>query len=387
MAILSYLVLLGAFALVLVLIGGVLHLLRRYAGGWGGLGVTPRLEVVDRIALGQRQGIAVVRIGGRHIVVSIGEGGVRPIVELDEDEGYELYPLADTEASAGRGVAADISKRFRKLRRSLGAAVLVVAAQLLTGAGEASAQPVAAPWGTMAAVALQTPSQTNPVMPRLSIALGDGDESDLRLTGTVGAVVVIGLLTLLPTLLLLMTSFTRILVVLFLLRQAIGTQNAPPGHLVVALALLLTGFVMAPTLSAVNEQAIQPWLNGEFEEAAMLKQAVVPFRAFMLDHTRERDLALFLDLSGTGQVSEPEDVPLVVLASAFVTSELRAAFQIGFALFLPFIIIDLVVASVLMSMGMFMLPPVMVSLPFKLLLFVLVDGWSLIFQSLATSFQ
>lgn len=387
MAIVTYLVLLGALALVLVLIGGVVHLLRRYAGGWGTLGVAPRLKVVDRIALGQRQGLAVVRVGGRHIVVSVGEGGVRPIVELDADEGFELYPVAEEEGADRRSRGVDLGKPFRKLRRPLGAAALVMLAQLLVAATTASAQPVAAPPVAMAAVALQTQSQTGPAIPRLSIALGDGDESDLRLSGTVGTVVVIGLLTLLPTLLLLMTSFTRILVVLFLLRQAIGTQNAPPGHLVAALALLLTGFVMAPTLSAVNEQAVQPWLNGEFEEAAMLKQAVGPFRAFMLDHTRERDLALFLDLSGTGQVSEPDDVPLVVLASAFVTSELRAAFQIGFALFLPFIIIDLVVASVLMSMGMFMLPPVMVSLPFKLLLFVLVDGWSLIFQSLATSFQ
>jgi flagellar biosynthetic protein FliP len=195
-----------------------------------------------------------------------------------------------------------------------------------------------------------------------------------------------GFLTLLPTLLLLMTSFTRILVVLHLLKQALGTQTAPPGHLVAAMALLLTGFVMAPTLSEANRVGVDPWVRGEIDEVAMLQEASVPFRGFMLSTMRQQDLEAFMEMGRVGPVETVEDVPLVVVMTAFVTSELRAAFQMGFALFLPFVVIDLVVASVLMSMGMFMLPPIMVSLPFKLLLFVMVDGWTLVMEGIVRSF-
>jgi flagellar biosynthetic protein FliP len=184
-----------------------------------------------------------------------------------------------------------------------------------------------------------------------------------------------------------MTGFTRILIVLGFLRQALGTQNAPPAQLMAGLALLLTGFVMAPTLSEVNRTAITPWMNGQMEQGEMMKVGVKPFRHFMQAQTRPSDLNTFMSLSRTPPVASVEDVPLVVLMSAFVTSELKTAFQIGFALFLPFIIIDVVVSSVLMSMGMMMLPPAMIALPFKLLLFVLVDGWSLVVQGLVQSFH
>ena len=170
------------------------------------------------------------------------------------------------------------------------------------------------------------------------------------------------------------------------LRQAIGTQSAPPAQLVAGLSLLLTLFVMAPTLDDVNRTAIMPWMDGTMEQAELLKTAAQPFRAFMLSQVREGDVQNFLDLSGAGPVASEDEIPLVVLTSAFVTSELRIAFQIGFALFLPFIVIDIVVASVLMSVGMMMVPPAMISLPFKLLLFVLVDGWTLMTQSLIRSF-
>ena len=224
--------------------------------------------------------------------------------------------------------------------------------------------------------------------PQMDLRVGGGkDEGGLRLSGTVGIVVMMGLLTLLPTLVLLMTGFTRILIVLNFLRQALGTQNAPPAQMVAALSLILTGFVMAPTLNKVNETALQPWMDGKIEQGQMLKVAVVPFREFMLAHTRDHDLQVFIDMSGGVAPHNEDEIPLVTLVSAFATSELRTAFQIGFALFLPFIIIDIVVSSVLMSMGMFMLPPAMISLPFKLLLFVLVDGWTLVVQSLVTSFR
>jgi flagellar biosynthetic protein FliP len=213
-----------------------------------------------------------------------------------------------------------------------------------------------------------------------------GDEDGFSVSGPVGTVLFIGFLTLLPTVLLMMTGFTRILVVLHLLKQAMGTQTAPPAHLLAAMALLLTGFVMAPTLSEVNQQAIGPWMEGQMDEVEMMRTASFSFRNFMLGAVEETDLATFMDMHGSEAPETVDQIPLLVITSAFVTSELRHAFQIGFALFLPFVVIDIVVASVLMSMGMFMLPPVMVSLPFKLLLFVLVDGWSLVVGGLVQSF-
>jgi flagellar biosynthesis protein FliP len=265
------------------------------------------------------------------------------------------------------------------------------AATRVARAGAQPAAPKAA--NTAAANAPLTPSPSidnmvSKLTPQMDLRVGGGkDDGGLRLSGTVGIVVMMGLLTLLPTLVLLMTGFTRILIVLNFLRQALGTQNAPPAQMVAALSLILTGFVMAPTLNKVNETALQPWMDGKIEQGEMMKIAVVPFREFMLAHTRDHDLQVFIDMSSGVAPRNEDEIPLVTLVSAFATSELRTAFQIGFALFLPFIIIDIVVSSVLMSMGMFMLPPAMISLPFKLLLFVLVDGWTLVVQSLVTSFR
>ena len=226
------------------------------------------------------------------------------------------------------------------------------------------------------------------MMPQMDVKLGgDGETGGLRLNGTVGIVVMMGLLTLLPTLLLMMTGFTRILIVLHFLKQAMGTQSAPPAHLLAGMALLLTGFVMTPTLTQVNRQAIEPWLEGKMSQVEMMQTGVKPMREFMLRQTRESDLKTFVEMSRMPRPNTVDDVPLHVLMSAFVASELRTAFQIGFAIYLPFIIIDAVVASVLMSMGMMMLPPAMISLPFKLLLFVLVDGWTLTITSLVQSFK
>ena len=252
-----------------------------------------------------------------------------------------------------------------------------------TGPRAASAPTVAAPVAQNAGA----DAMLTKLAPQMDLRVGGKDAGGLRLSGTVGIVVMMGLLTLLPTLVLLMTGFTRILIVLNFLRQALGTQNAPPAQLVAALSLILTGFVMAPTLAKVNETALQPWMNGTIDQAQMMKTGVVPFREFMLKHTRDHDLQVFIDMSPGVAPQNEDQIPLVTLVSAFATSELRTAFQIGFALFLPFIIIDIVVSSVLMSMGMFMLPPAMISLPFKLLLFVLVDGWTLVVQSLITSFR
>jgi flagellar biosynthetic protein FliP len=194
-------------------------------------------------------------------------------------------------------------------------------------------------------------------------------------------------LTLLPAALLMMTAFTRIIIVLAILRQALGAGATPSNQILLGLALFLTFFVMAPVLEQLNQQALQPYLGDQLDAQQALEKAKVPLKDFMLAQTRETDLSLFAQVSGHGTFESPQAVPLAVLVPAFVTSELKTAFQIGFLIFIPFLIIDLVVASVLMAMGMMMLSPLMISLPFKLMLFVLVDGWSLIMGALASSFH
>ncbi len=193
-------------------------------------------------------------------------------------------------------------------------------------------------------------------------------------------------LSLAPAILVMVTSFTRIVVVLSLVRSAIGVPQLPPNQVLIGLALFLTAFVMAPTLREMNEDALQPYLAGSLSQQEALARAEDSLRAFMLRQTRESDLALFLKLSNEPRPESAEDVPTYVLVPAFTISELKTAFQIGFIMFIPFLVIDLVVSSALLSMGMMMLPPVVVSLPFKLMLFVLVDGWTLIAGSLVGSF-
>ena len=197
---------------------------------------------------------------------------------------------------------------------------------------------------------------------------------------------IMGLLTILPSLVLMMTSFTRILVVLSIVRQAIGLQQSPPNQVLIGLSLFLSLFVMAPTLEKVNASAIAPYSAGTINSEQAISAAGDEFHHFMIHQTREHDLAMFAAMAKAPKFAKADDVPFSILLPAFVTSELKTAFQIGFMLFLPFLVIDLVVSSVLMSLGMMMMSPTIVSLPFKLLLFVLVDGWSLLMGSLAASF-
>jgi len=193
-------------------------------------------------------------------------------------------------------------------------------------------------------------------------------------------------ITLLPALLLMMTAFTRIIIVLSILRQALGAGNSPPNQVLVGLALFLTLFVMSPVINQIRTNAVTPYMAGSIDTTTALERGIAPLKTFMLSQTRESDVASFVRISGGKGFATPQDVPLSTLVPAFVTSELKTAFQIGFLLFIPFVIIDLVVASVLMSMGMMMLSPVLISLPFKIMLFVLVDGWTLVMGSLASSF-
>ncbi|MCB2087981.1 MAG: flagellar type III secretion system pore protein FliP [Sphingomonadaceae bacterium] len=214
--------------------------------------------------------------------------------------------------------------------------------------------------------------------------VGGAEGSELSLS--LQLLLLMGLLTILPALILMMTSFTRIIVVLAILRQALGLQQSPPNQVLVGLSLFLSLFVMAPTLERVNANAIEPYAAGAINAEQAIAASGTEFHAFMVRQTRESDLAMFAEIAKAPKWKSPQDVPFSILLPAFVTSELKTAFQIGFMLFLPFLVIDLVVSSVLMSLGMMMMSPMLVSLPFKLLLFVLVDGWALLMGSLAASF-
>ena len=203
---------------------------------------------------------------------------------------------------------------------------------------------------------------------------------------TIQILALMTMLTFLPAMIMMMTSFTRIIIVFAILRQALGLQQTPSNQVMVGLAMFLTFFIMTPVLEEVNQVAVQPYLNEELDTLGAIKAAGEPFHRFMIHQTRENDLNLFLRISKSPPVESSDQVPFTVLVPAFVTSELKTAFQIGFMLFIPFLVIDLVVASVLMAMGMMMLSPVIISLPFKIMLFVLVDGWAMIIGTLAASF-
>jgi flagellar biosynthetic protein FliP len=236
---------------------------------------------------------------------------------------------------------------------------------------------------TAVVVAMVTAAAVPAAAQDISINLGQGSGVNERVIQLIALMTV---LSVAPSILIMVTSFVRITVVLSMLRTAIGTQTAPPNAVIVGLSLFLTGFVMAPTLQQSYELGIRPLMDGQIEMPQAFERASGPFREFMLKHVRDKDLALFQELSGEAVPATPQEVSLRVLVPSFMISELRRAFEIAFLLFVPFLVIDLVVASVLMSMGMMMLPPVTVSLPFKLIFFVMVDGWNLIAGSLVRSF-
>lgn len=221
-----------------------------------------------------------------------------------------------------------------------------------------------------------------------AITLDIGGENSGTVTGrVVQLIALITVLSLAPSILVMMTSFTRIIIVFSFLRTALGIQQTPPNAVLISLALFLTFFIMAPTFEAAYNQGLEPLINEEIDEMEAFDRSVEPFKGFMLKHVREKDLILFSEMSGQDTYETPEDIPLQVLTPAFMISELRRAFEIGFMIFLPFLVIDMVTAAILMSMGMMMLPPIMISLPFKIVFFVLVDGWNLLTGSLIQSFD
>ncbi|HXE56387.1 MAG TPA: flagellar type III secretion system pore protein FliP [Gemmatimonadales bacterium] len=370
----------GAFGITVGLLLLVLHLLRRYAGGTVQRAGAVPLAVLQRVSLGPRHGVALLRVGQRVLVVSVSDQGARLLTELGEEDARRVLAAEPTPPGG-----ADAARRWPAVARwlSLVALLALLPGGLLAQVAARGAPPVVvAPTATVAA----PPALSGAHAPTIDLTVGQGGEQ-LKLSGAVGIVVFLGVLTLLPALFLLMTSFTRILIVLHFLRSALGTQATPPGQLLVAIAVLLTGVVMHPALEEANATALRPYVEGRITQVQAYQRALVPFRRFMLANTREQDLAAFAEMSGEDSVATVEELATVTVVSAFVTSELRTAFQMGFVIFLPFVVVDLIVASVLMSLGMFMLPPAMISLPFKLLLFVLADGWTLVIQNLAASFR
>jgi flagellar biosynthesis protein FliP len=233
---------------------------------------------------------------------------------------------------------------------------------------------------------LPAPAATPGMGDAVDRALGELGGGNAPLSLSLQLLIIMGLLTVLPGILLMMTSFTRIVIVLAILRQALGLQQTPPNQVLIGLSLFLTFFIMAPVINQANTTAIQPYAAGKIGATQMIEGTGTALHGFMAKQARTRDVKLFADLAKSGPYASAADIPYSVLLPAFVTSELKTAFQIGFLLFLPFIVIDLVVATVLMSLGMMMMSPTIISLPFKLLLFVLVDGWALTMGSLASSF-
>ena len=254
------------------------------------------------------------------------------------------------------------------MKRVAASLALMLGALMLLGAGSAWAQE-----GLLR-------------LPSISLGVEEATSPE-QVSTALQVVILLTVLTLAPAILIMTTSFTRMAVVLSLLRNALGTQQMPPAQIIVGLSLFLTFFVMAPTFNKIYDTALGPYLDGKMGQSEFLSKAADPMREFMLKQTREKDLGLFMRIAGEKKPLNASEVPLSSLIPAFVISELKTAFEIGFLIYVPFLVIDMVVASVLLSMGMMMLPPVMVSLPFKLMLFVLVDGWYLIIGSLVRSFS
>ena len=235
----------------------------------------------------------------------------------------------------------------------------------------------------IALIAISSGAQAEGI-PILNV-ISDGSQGS-RYSVTMELLALMSMLTLLPSLLLMMTPFIRIIIVMSLLRQALGTGQTPPNQVLVGLSLFLSFFIMSPVLSTVYEQAVLPYMNNSMPIDKALSAAEIPIRGFMLNQTRQEDISAFMQIAGNTQAADSKSVPFSTLVPAFITSELKSAFTIGFLIYIPFVVIDLIVASVLMSLGMMMLSPMMISMPFKLMLFVLVDGWSLTMGSLASSF-
>lgn len=347
------------------------------------------MRILDQVVIGQNRALILAEIAGKIYVLGITEHNITKLLEIDDPSKVALFSAEEMEevilTPSGRGLWSSSvlvidggDRRARILGRGTNRVqgrkrvffimvILISAVFLLTCLpGPAEAQPISIP-----SLTLEVDSADNPE----------------ELTQSLQILLLITLLSLAPALLIMVTCFTRIIVVFSFLRNALATQPMPPNQVLIGLALFLTFFIMAPTWQEINQNALQPYIRGEITQDSAFERGMEPLRDFMFKQTRENDLALFVSFADIPQPETYDDIPNHVLIPAFIISELKTAFQIGFVLFIPFLVIDMVIASTLMSMGMLMLPPMMISLPFKILLFIMVDGWSLLVRSLILSYS
>lgn len=334
-----------------------------------------RIRIVDSAPLGTKQNLHLVEIDGEVLLIGAAESG---LVRLARIEGRGARDAEGRERSAEASLEGSRSDRGKRLLRglsaSIGALSLLLALGLLLSAGEVAAAPSKSAAGTVSAE------------PTFSITINGATGPD-QISDTLKIVLVLTAISVAPSLLLMATCFTRILIVLALLRQALGTATLPPNQVLVGLALMTTIYVMAPVGEAVYAESITPYMEKTIGGEEALAKGIAPVRDYMLRQVRESDLMLFVEMKGEEIPEDETQVSLSSLMPAFMISELRAAFEIGFMIYLPFLVVDLVIASMLISLGMIMLPPVMIALPFKLMLFVLVDGWNLTLTSLVSGLQ
>ena len=335
-----------------------------------------RLEVVDSLALGGNRLLCLVKLGKSHVLVGVTDQNVNLVKDYKEEE---MPDAGQTAAPALRDQSFGqfLSDEYKKARKRLSGKEFML---ILGIAVTLTALSSFALCGSIYAAPSQVP------MPDITVNI-DGQQAGGGLGTSLGILGMLTVLTLAPAILILTTSFTRIIIVFSFLRSGLGTQQAPPNQVLVGLALMLTFFIMTPTWNAAYETAVAPYIAGSIDTATALERASVPLKAFMLKETRENDLGVFATIQDQAPPNSPEEMTLFQVAPAFCISELRTAFEMGFMLYLPFLVVDMVVASTLMSMGMMMLPPVLISLPFKLLLFIVVDGWGLVTKSLVAGFR
>lgn len=324
-----------------------------------------RIRVVESTALGVKQKLHLVEVDGERFLLGVHDGGIQRLARLPA--GAARAPEAEREQDG----AAKRPRLLTVLSSVVGPASLLVMLLAFAHAPEAGAQQLAPAAGAG---------------PTLSISI-DGATAPDQLSDTLKIVLVLTAISIAPSILLMATCFTRILIVLALLRQAIGTATLPPNQVLVGLALMTTVYVMTPVGEQVYADALQPYIAEEIGGDEAIEKGLAPVRDYLLAHTREEDLLLFVDMKGLPIPETAEEVALSALMPAFMISEIRAAFEIGFLIYLPFLVVDLVIASMLISLGMIMLPPVMIALPFKLMLFVLVDGWNLTLTALVSGLQ
>jgi flagellar biosynthetic protein FliP len=350
-------------ALMIVLASIVLLRVLLRMSGAAPLHPNRRLRVVESVPLGTRQRLHIIEIDGQRLLIGSSDGSVRLVRRLSAGEVAESAAEEPNTARPWEQSWAGWAW-LRRLGRVVGIVLLLVG--LESGVAEAV-----------------VPDAESAAAPRFSISLEDATGPD-QLSSTLQIVALITLVSIAPSILLMATCFTRILIVMSLVRQAVGIHSVPPNQVLVGLALFTTFYVMAPVGRQIHEEAILPYLAREIDDQTALERAAPPIRAFLLAHTSEEDLELFLTIAEKEPPEDFADVGFATLLPSFMVSELRTAFEIGFTVFLPFLIIDIVIASMLISMGMIVLPPMMISLPFKLMLFVLLDGWNLVIGSLVT---